>query len=64
MTAGCLGCINLADVDGRLCCCDPQSRQIGEAIRWPGPGCDRKTDADRVYGACHTRKVAELRDDL
>jgi len=50
MTAGCLGCINLAEVDGRLCCCDSQSRQYGAVIRWPGPGCEKKADADKIYG--------------
>jgi hypothetical protein len=57
MTANCLGCINLSDIDGRLCCADPRSQQHGAVIHWPGLGCDRKTGEDRVYGggAYHTR---------
>lgn len=47
---GCLGCINLSDLDGRLICMDADSPAREHVHCPPGPGCPRKTGRDKIYG--------------
>lgn len=47
---GCLGCINLSDLDGRLICMDEQSPAREHVHYPPGPGCPRQTGRDKIYG--------------
>lgn len=58
---GCLGCINLSDLDGRLICMDEQSPAREHVHYPPGPGCPRKTGRDKIYGRVGSTAVPPRR---